>query len=234
MINGMRLVALAGLGLLAACQHPFDDPLAANSIYGGLAPMPDYQGPLPRVLWSASDTPAKQGLLYTAMIDGEVASQYAGRALAAQDATVTRGALGEVVYAIEPGDAPDWDAKSAGIVRGWAGTGYGLRRAAADMAGEIREATEDEPVGALAEDGPAAALCADNTVERADRLLALSRDALDAAAIQSQPLLRQIQDLADQINQGAGGGAADAAAADPECGLQQAERYLERLAPRPG
>jgi hypothetical protein len=231
MVKGVRLVAIAGLGLLAACEHPFDDPLAAHSIYGGLAPMPDYQGPLPRVLWSAGDTPAKQGLLYTAMIDGEVASQYAGRALAAEDATVTRSALGEVVYALDPGAAPDWEAKSAGIVRGWAGTGYGLGRAAADMAGEIREATADEP--ALAENGPAAALCADNTVERAGRLLTLSRDALDAAAIQSQPLLRQIQDLADQLNQGAGG-AADAAAADPECGLQQAERYLGRLAPRPG
>jgi hypothetical protein len=231
MVKGVRLVAIAGLGLLAACTRPVDDPLALNSIYWGLAPMPDYDGPLPEVLFSAGDTPAKQGLLYTAMVDAEVASQYAGRALAADDATAARSALGELLYALDPATAPDWEAKTAGIVGGWAGTGYGLQRSASSMAEQIRAAAEDEDAALLADHGLPAARCADNTLERSERLLLLSREALDATAIQSQALLRQIQELADQLNQGAGGGA-DAAAVEAACGLQQAERYLNRLAPR--
>lgn len=230
MVNGMRLVALAGLGLLVACTRPVDDPLAVNSVYWGLAPMPQYDGPLPEVLFSASDTPARQGLLHTAMVDAEVASQFAGLALAAQDATEARSALGEVVFAIDPGVAPDWEAKSAGIVRPWAGTGYGLHRSAAAMADQIRAAAEDATPGLPGDALPAAA-CAENTLERAERVLTLSRDALDPGAAQTQELLRQIQELADQLNQGTGG-AADPAAVDPNCGLQEAQRYLTGLPPQ--
>ena len=233
--TSLRLVALAGLGLLAACGvRPVDDPLAVHSVYGGLEPMPVFRGELPAVLFSAVDTPDKQGLLYTAMVEAEVAAQYAGRALAAEDPTLMRSALGEVLFAIDPAAAPAWEAKTSGIVRGWAGTGYGLRRAATGMAGEIRAAAaEDDASAALAEYGPPAARCADNALERADQLVLLSREALDGAAIQSQPLLRQIQELADRLSHGAGG-PVEVAAGDLECGLQQALRYLDRLAPRRG
>jgi hypothetical protein len=231
MVTSVRLVALAGLGLLAACTRPVDDPLAVNSIYGGLAPMPVYRGELPQVLFSAPDTPDRQSLLYTAMVEAEVASQYAGRALAAGDPTLVRSALGEVLYALDPGAAPDWEAKSIGIVRGWAGTGYGLQRAAAGMADEIRAAAAAGDASApLTDYGLPAARCADNALERAERLVLLSREAVAAAAPQSEPLLRQIQDLAIQLNQGAGPVAG--AAADPECGLEQAVRYLAPLSPR--
>jgi ElaB/YqjD/DUF883 family membrane-anchored ribosome-binding protein len=230
MVKCMRLVAVAGLGLLAACTRPVDDPLAVNSIYWGLAPMPDYRGPLPEVLFSAADTPAKQGLLYTAMVDAEVASQYAGRAVAAEDPMTARSALGEVVFALDPSAAPDWEAKSAGFARGWAGTGYGLQRSAADIADQIHDATDDGSP-ALTQYGVPAARCADNTRERADRLLQLSRQALDATTTQSQAQLQQIQELADQLNRGPAGAAAPTGA-DPDCGLEQARRYLERLTPQ--
>ena len=231
MVKGLRLAAVAVLGLLGACTRPVDDPLAARSIYWGLAPMPDYEGPLPEVLWSADDTPAYQPLLYTAMAEAEVAAQYAGRALAAEDPARARGALGEVLYAIEPGAAPAWDAKSAGIVRGWAGKGYGLRRAAAEMAGRIRAAAGGEGAAGFADGALPAARCADNTLERADRIVLLSREAFGAAANRSQALLQQIQAVANQLNQGAAA-SADPDVVDPECGLQQARRYLDRLAPR--
>ena len=232
MARVVRLIAVAGLGLLAACTRPVDDPFAVNSVYGGLEPMPVYRGELPEVMFSDSRAPDKQGLLYTAMVEAEVAAQYAGRALAAEEPTLARSALGEVVYAIDPAAAPDWEAKSAGIVSGWAGTGYGLQRAATDMAEQIRDAADEfDASAALKDHGLPAARCADNTAERAGRLLVLSREALGATAIQTQALLRQIQDLADQLSQGTGG-APEGDAADPDCGLQHAVRYLDRLSPR--
>lgn len=232
MVTSLRLVAMAGLGLLAACTRPVDDPLAVRSIYGGLAPMPVYRGALPQVLFSAPDTPARQGLLYTAMVDAEVAAQYAGRALAAEDPTLVRNALGELLYALDPGAAPDWEAKATGIVRGWAGTGYGLRRAAAGMADQIRAAAAaGDALPALADYALPAARCADNALERAERLVLLSRETVATGGLQSEARLRQIQDLATQLNQGAGG-AVDGAVADAACGLEQAVRYLEPLTPR--
>ncbi len=230
MVNRARLLAIAGLALLGACARPPDDPLAAHSIYWGLAPMPDYQGELPRVLFSAPDTPDRQGLLYVAMAEAEVAAQYAGRALAADDEVGVRGALGEVLFAIDPAEAPAWGAKGIGIVAGWAGQGYGLRRAAGGMAAEIREAVAAGDGPALAEYGPPAATCADNTLARADQIVVLVRQTLDAAAIHTGPLLRQILGLADELHRGAGG-APEAAAPDPECGLQQALSYLDRVSP---
>jgi hypothetical protein len=226
--RGGRAAAIIGLGLLGACTRVVDDPLAVHSIYWGLAPMPTYEGELPRVLFSAEDTPAKQGLLYTAMYESEVAAQYAGRAAAANDPMLARSALGEVLYAIDPAAAPPWEAKSAGIVAGWAGGGYGVRRAAGNMAAEIREAADESGASsALAENGPRALTCTQNTLDRAGRILALTRGALDDTL--SQPLLGQIHDLANELNQGA---VAAVEVNDPACGLEEAERYLDPLAAR--
>jgi hypothetical protein len=233
MVKGGRLAAIAGLALLGACTRPVDDPLAVHNIYWGLAPMPDYEGALPAVLFSADDAPAKQGLLYTAMAEAEVAALYAGRALAAGDAVGVRGALGEVLYAIDPALAPEWDAKAAGIVAGWAGTGYGLRRAADGMAAEIRAAVAAGDGAALAEYGPPAVRCADNTLDRAEQIVALIDQTQNAPAIQTEQLLRQIEALALELN-GRAGAAGDADPVDPDCGLQQAERYLDQVAPRRG
>jgi len=232
MVTSARLGAIAALALLAACTRPVDDPLAVHSIYWGLDPMPVYDGPLPQVLWSAPGTPAKQSLLYTAMVDAEVAAQYAGRALAAEDATSVRTALGELLFAIDPEVAPDWQAKETGIVRGWAGTGYGLQRAATGMAAQIRAAAaEDDAPTVLAQAALPAARCADNALQWSARIVVLTREAAAAAALEADPLLQQIQELATQLNQGSLD-PVGAAPADPQCGLGQAVRFLEPLAPR--
>jgi hypothetical protein len=222
MVRGGRLAVVVGLGLLGACTRLVDDPLAVHDVYWGLAPNPTYAGELPRVMFSAPETPAKQGLLYTAMFESEVATQYSGLAAAADDASDMRNALGEVLYAIDPDEAPAWDAKSAGIVSGWAGGGYGVRRAAGEMAASIRNAGDGSAT--LREVGPAAATCADNTLHRADQIATLSQQALEATA--GEPaLLQQIHDLARQLHEGSDHGTEPAT-----CGLQQAKRDLDRLA----
>jgi hypothetical protein len=224
MAKGGRIAAVIGLGLLGACTRAVDDPLAVHDVYWGLSPNPVYQGALPQVLWSAPDTPAKQGLLYTAMSESEVAAQYAGRAAAAADPDDVRSALGEVLYAIDPGAAPPWGAKSTGIVSGWAGGGYGARRAADEMAAAIRGAGASDGSAALGEVGPQAAACADNTVRRADQIATLSREALEAPGGQAE-LVRQIHAVALQLHQGS-----EAGADSGTCGLRQAKRDLDRLA----
>ena len=221
MVRGGRLAVVVGLGLLGACTRLVDDPLAVHDVYWGLAPNPTYQGELPTVLFSAPETPAKQGLLYTAMSESEVAAQYSGRAAAKEDPNDVRNALGEVLYAIDPDEAPAWDAKSAGIVSGWAGGGYGVRRAAGEMTAAIHNAGDGS--AALREAGPVAAACGDNTLHRADQIAALSHQALDAGA--GEPaLLQQIHDLALQLHAGSDHGTEPAT-----CGLQQAKRELDRL-----
>ncbi len=180
MVRSARVVGVIGLGLLGACTN---DPLAVYSIYGGLSPNPTYDGELPEVLWSAADTPANQGLLYTAMAESEVASQYAGRALARRDdPSQVRSAIGDVLYAIDPEQAPPWEAKSAGFVAGWAGLGYGVKRAVGGMAEQLHDQSSASSASpALAEYGPQAARCADNTLGRADQVAALGRQALEGA-----------------------------------------------------
>ena len=226
MIKGGRLAVVIGLGLLGACTRVVDDPLAVHDVYWGLSPNPVYRGELPRVLFSDEQAPAKQGLLYTSMFESEVAAQYAGRAAADTEPSLVRSALGEVVYAIDPAEAPPWGGKSAGIVSGWAGAGYGVRRAAGEMAAEIRAATAAGGSAALSEAGPRAAACMDNTLHRADQIVTLSDQALDAAG--GQAALQQIHDLARQLQQGSGSGTDSAT-----CGLQQAKRDLDRLAGPP-
>ncbi len=223
MVKGGQVAVVIGLGLLGACTRVVDDPLAVHDVYWGLSPNPTYRGELPRVMFSAEETPAKQGLLYTSMFESEVAAQYAGRAAADQDPSLARSALGEVLYAIDPAEAPSWGAKSTGIVSGWAGGGYGVRRAAGEMAAAIRGASAADGSAALREVGPQAAACADNTLRRADQIVSLSHQAIEGAA--GQPaLLQQIHDLARQLHQGSGD-ATDSAT----CGLQQAKRDLDRL-----
>jgi hypothetical protein len=225
--QGTRIAALVSFGLLSACTRWVDDPLAVHGIYPGLAPMPAYEGELPAVLFAAEDTPANQGLLYTAMYEAEVASQYAGRAAAAGDPVLARSALGEVLYAIDPALAPPWEAKAAGIVPGWAGGGYGVRRAATNLAAAIEgEVGAGAPSPALAESAPSVLRCAENTLGRAERVAALSREALDGTI--AEPLLDEIRDVATELNQGA---SAAVEAADPACGLEEAELYLDAVDP---
>lgn len=229
MVKLARVAAAIGLGLLGACTRVVDDPLAERSIYWGLEPNPEYRGELPQVLFSADAAPARQGLLYTAMVEAEVASQFAGFAQVAERPDQVRSAIGELLYALDPEAAPPWQAKSAGIVEGWAGRGYGVSRAAAEMASAIRvAANQSDASAALREFGPRAATCADNTLARADRIVVLGREVLDGPGTGIEPLLEQIHDLARQLNHGAADGGA-LGGEDRSCGLQQTKRLLDRL-----
>jgi hypothetical protein len=222
-----RIAAVIGLGLLGACTRWVDDPLAVRDVYWGLSPNPVYRGELPRVLYSAQEVPDKQGLLYTSMFDSEVASQYSGRALVATDPGGVHDALAETLYAIDPDTAPPREPNPTGIMSGWAGAGYGARRATAEMAIAIRDAVASDGSAALKQHGPEAAACADNTVQRADRVAALSRQALEAPT--DEALLQETHDVAWQLLRGPNGGA------DPAtCGLEQVKRDLDPLAPPTG
>jgi len=157
-----RIVSAIGLLLLAGCTH---DPLARADLYPGLVPVEAPTGKLTRVMFSAAEAPARQGLLYTAMYDAAVAAQNAGLARGTGSFANVETRVGEVLYAIDPEVAPAWPAKATGIVEVWAGTGYGLRRALRDMVEEITAALEDDTASAaLRSNGPRAIRCVENTL----------------------------------------------------------------------
>lgn len=183
--------------------------------------------PLQRVLVTSEDTPAYQGLLHVAMKEAEAAAQGAGQAVAsANDPAEARSALGEVIYAVAPGVAPEWRAKGTGLIPGWAATGYGVRRAVREMAGELRAV--DRGLGSEPE---RALVCAENTLRRAEELLELARRALDEEGTeQLDDLLPRIEDLALALNHGRDADGDDAIEVEEdECGLQGVQTVLEPL-----
>jgi hypothetical protein len=223
-----RFLCAVGVLWMTGCTQ---DPLARYNVYWGLSPFDPPMGPLVRVLDTSSDTPAKQGLLYTSMRDAEVAALYAGRALARIDEPgETESALGEVVYAVEPAAAPAWEAKDYGFVPGWASHGYGLQRALNGMAAELAGMSEEGPVGAaLRQHVPPALRCTENTQDRAEQVLALSRQVLaEGAGTDPVPTLEQIREVAEALNRGV------PAPDEAGCGLQEVERQLDEVVPREG
>ena len=217
-----RSVIATGLLLLAGCTH---DPLARADLYPGLVAVETPSGELVPVLFSAADTPARQGLLHIAMYEAAVAGQHAGlaRGLGSSVADVeTR--VGEVLYAIDPEIAPSWPAKGTGIVEIWGGSGYGLRRALGGMIEEITAALDGTPSAALRTNGPRAIRCAENTLARADQTAALAQRVLAAAPdAELDPMLRQLEEVAVALNNGV------PSPDDEGCGLKQAFRYLSEI-----
>jgi hypothetical protein len=187
---------------------------------------------LDQVLVRADDTPGRQGYLHVAMVESAVAAQYAGLARAAGDDLETiRSALGEMVYALDPRRAPDWQAKSAGLVNGWAGRGYGVRRASERAAEELEAATTSGSASTLLQEvGPRARRCLTNTSQRADRLLAMGEEAMASSSVtQLSGLLPSIEILARELNDGTAGSGSTAAG----CGLRQAAQELRTVVPPP-
>lgn len=230
MVKGGRIAVVVGLGLLGACTRPVDDPLAARSIYWGLYPMPEYAGELPTVLFSAPDTPARQGYLYTSMQSSEVAAQSVDRAIARRaEPGEPEEALTEVVYALEPGLAPPKTAVDPGTAEGWAAHGYGARRALRNMIDAISSGSQASAASdALRQNGPRAAGCAENTLQRADRLLALSQQILaGGGGPEAEPTLLQADMIAKELNRGA------PSPGEGGCGLEEAKRYLDEVRPPP-
>jgi hypothetical protein len=219
-----RVATAIGVLLLVGCAH---DPLVVANVYPGLVPVRAPQGPLTPVLFSAAGTPAQQGFLYIAMYDAGVAAQNASLAQAATRPEEVKTRVGEVMYAIDPEAAPAWPAKATGIVEVWAGSGYGMRRAVRRMNEVITAALEQQGGSdALRTYGPGAIRCAENTLERAERVLALSDQVLAAGTdAELKPILRELDQVATALNNGV------PAPGDEGCGLQQTFLYLEQLGP---
>jgi hypothetical protein len=217
--RGMTVICLL---LLAGCAH---DPLAEAEIYPGLVEVEAPEGELTPVLFSADDAPAHQSLLYVAMYDAAVAGQNAGLARAAASLEEAKTRVGEVLYAIDPALAPAWPAKTTGIVQLWDGTSYGMRRAVRRMIDEIRAALEAETTSvALRMYGPRAIRCAENTLERAEQVVALAQRGLTAGLnTELEPILRDLEEVAIALNRGV------PSPDDEGCGLQQAYLYLGRI-----
>jgi hypothetical protein len=216
------IVSAIGLLLLAGCTH---DPLARASVYPGLVAVAAPTGELTRVMFSAAEAPARQGLLHVAMHEAAVAAQNAGLARGTGDVANVATRVGEVLYAIDPEGAPAWPAKATGIVDVWAGSGYGLRRALRGMIEETTAALEDGAASAaLQQNGPRAIRCAENTLTRADQAAALAERVLAAAPDGDlDPMLRQLEEVAVALNNGV------PSPDDQGCGLQQAFRYLSEI-----
>jgi hypothetical protein len=217
-----RGITAIGLLLFAGCTH---DPLVVRNVYPGLVAVQAPEGELTRVLFSADGMPAQQGFLYTAMFDAGVAGQNASLARAAATADEARTRVGEVLYAIDPELAPAWPAKNSGIVEVWAGSGYGLRRSIPRMIDDIRAALErDSASAALRNYGPRAIQCAENALQRAERVRVLSEQVLASATdAELDPLLRQLDEAATALNNGV------PSPDDQGCGLQQTFLYLEQV-----
>jgi hypothetical protein len=218
---GRGVIAICLL-LLAGCTH---DPLARAEVYPGLVEVEAPRGELVPVLFSAPDTPARQGFLYIGMYDAGVAGQNAGLARAAASLEEAKTDVGEVLYAVDPELAPPWLAKTTGVVELWQGSGYGLRRAVRNMIDEIR-ATLGE--GSASPDlrtyGPRAIRCAENTLERADQVVLLTERALAAPSdAELDPILRELEQVAVALNNGV------PSPDDEGCGLQQAHLYLNQI-----
>lgn len=216
------LPVLAMLGLLVGCTSTEYADGWSHIGFGEASPRADM--PLAPVLFSVDEAPGNQGLLYTAMVEAEVANQYATYALAHRDdAERVRGSVGEILYALDPAIAPDWAAKETGIVPMWAGRGFGLMRALDDMRDEIADAGGPFAQSELT---PTILECLDNTKRRAEQLATLGRDILDGETEPSETSLEQILLLAKALNEGA---EVEAAAG---CGLARAKAYLDRVVPQ--
>ena len=218
---GRGVIAICLL-LLAGCAH---DPLAEAEVYPGLVEVEAPEGELKPVLFSADDAPAHQSLLYVAMYDAAVAGQNAGLARAATSLEEVKTKVGEVLYAIDPELAPAWPAKVTGIVELWEGSSYGVHRAVRRMIEEIRAAPEEDIAAAeLRTYGPRAIRCAENTLERAERVVALSRRVLAAGPDANlEPVLRELGDVTTALNNGV------PSPGDEGCGLQQVYLDLSQI-----
>jgi hypothetical protein len=217
-----RGLIVIGVLLLASCAH---DPLAEAEVYPGLVEAAAPEGELTPVLFSAEDTPARQGFLYIAMYDAAVAAQNVSLARAATSLEEVKTKVGEVLYAIDPELAPAWFAKSTGVVELWGGTGYGLRRAVRQMIEEIRAALDENSASAaLRTYGPRAIRCAENTLQRAEQVVELGQRMLATGQhAELEPMLRELEEVATALNNGV------PSPDDEGCGLQQAHLYLSQI-----
>ena len=205
---------IVGVGLLAGC---------APGLVGG-----DRQSDpnLHRVLVSDSDVPARQGLLFIAMQDAEVALQSAVYAVAADEPAEAKARINNMLHAIDPSFPGTPTVTSSGIAAFWPGTGFGLRRSVEGIAEQAR-AIGSRPGASeqvVAQAGQVVT-CAEETLGRIDRVESLGQQALAAgSAAEMAPLLAEADRQTHIMME------APAARAAGACSLEDAKAYLDSLA----
>ena len=206
--------AIAATALLAGC---------APGLVRGDRPV---DPSLHRILVSDNSVPAKQGLLYQAMQDAEVALQSAAYAVAADEPAEAKARMNNMLHAIDPSFPGTPTVTSSGIAAFWPGTGFGLRRSVEAIVEQAR-AVGSRPGASerVVTQAGHVVSCAEETLGRIDRVVALGQQALAAgSAAEMAPLLTQIDDVTRIMME------APAAEAAGACSLEDVKGYLDSLA----
>jgi hypothetical protein len=165
------------------------------------------------------DTPKGMGLLPTAMAEARTASSHA--VLAAKDPTNLASMqlhAGHVINALDPT-----------IVAAGPGLGYGVKKAATGVATHIELAAKAPGASQnVMTHAVHIATSARNTVDRADKIIALCQQVRNAtSAADAAPLISQIVSLTDQLIKGADANADGKITWEKgEGGLQQAQEHI--------
>ena len=162
---------------------------------------------------SFRDTPEQKGFLETAIAEADVAIQHATlgmRDLANLDAMKRHS--GHVLHALDPS-----------LMAQGPGKGYGLKKAATNVAGHITMAggAEGQPAGVKTH-SVHVAQSANNTVKRVDEMIALAQQIQSAtSAEQAKPLFEQLNAKAQLLRAGVD------ANSDGRVGWQEGEGGLD-------
>jgi hypothetical protein len=181
---------------------------------------------LDRILFSDSDVPAKQGLLFIAMQDAEIALQSAGYAMAADQPSEAKGQISNLLYAIDPEFPPTSTITSSGVALFWPGTGYGLRHAVQGIADQMRSVSSRHGARApVVDQAGQVAACTEEMLSRTNRVVSLGQQVLAAGTLEEMaPMLAEIDRLTHIMLE------APAAQAVDACSLEDAKVHLDGLA----
>ena len=168
------------------------------------------------------DTPDGQGLLPTAIAEAKIAAQHA--ALAAKDPSnldAMKRHTGHVLNAVDPTELENGP-----------GLGYGVKQAAAGAARHIELAAKSDGASrGVMTHSEHVATSANNTVQRADEIIALAKEIqMASSASAASALVGQLNTLAEQLITGldANGDGRTGWQAG-EGGLQQAEQHMNLM-----